>query len=104
MESIDFIGLGAIVFGLDFISFGAILIGGLMFIIGWIWLIVLGFKQGVTWGILMILFNWFTGLVFCFFKKTGVLALVIMTIGGIVSGMGVAPLISELIKGITGSK
>lgn len=88
---------------MDLISLVAAVSGGLMFFLGWIWLIVLGFKQGgVGWGILMILFNWFTGLVFCLVKKTGWPALGLMTIGGIACGVGAAPLISKLIKAITG--
>jgi len=86
MESIDFIGLGAIV------------AGGLMFFAGWIWLIVSGFKNGgITWGILIIIFNWFAGVVFCLVKKTGWTALILMTVGGLIFGVGITPFISKLI-------
>ncbi len=83
---------------IDFISLGAIAAGGLMFFAGWIWLMVAGFKNGgLTWGILIFLFNWFAGIVFCLVKKTSWAALIMMTVGGIIFGVGIAPFISKLI-------
>jgi hypothetical protein len=86
---------------IDIISLIVMIVGGLVFFVGWIWLIILGFKQSIWWGILMILFNWFAAIVFCIVKKTGWLGLAIMTIGGIAAGVGAAPLISRLIRAIT---
>jgi hypothetical protein len=88
---------------MDFIGLGALGIGALMFFIGWIWLVVVGFKQGgVTWGVLIFLLNWFAGIIFCLVKKTGWLALGVMTVGGILAGVGAFPLISKLLTSITG--
>ncbi len=69
-------------------------LGGLIAFIGWIWLVVIGFKQGgALWGILIILFSWLAGLVFCIMYKTGWIPLVLMLLGGIVAGVGTVPLV-----------
>lgn len=72
------------------------LLGGLLFLVGWIWLIVVGFKQGgALWGILIFLFSWIAGLIFAFTKKTGwtqvgimVLGFILMLVGGAVNFSG----------------
>ena len=73
-------------------------IGGLILIIGWLWLIILGFKKSAVWGILIILLNWLGGLIFCIVHKEGWLQLALMTIGAILAGVGVVPIIMNLIQ------
>lgn len=88
-------GIGA----MEIIGFGAIAIGSLIALIGWIWLIVLGFRHGgALWGILIIFFSWLAGLIFCFMHKTGWLPLVLMIVGGIISGIGVVPLVLRMME------
>lgn len=58
------------------------LLGALVFLVGWIWLIVTGFKVGgALWGILNIFFQPITGLIFCIVKKAGWQPFIIMIIG-----------------------
>jgi hypothetical protein len=74
-------------------------LGGLIAFIGWVWLIVLGFKHGgALWGILIILFSWLAGLVFCIMHKTGWIPLILMILGGIVAGAGMVPLIMKQLE------
>lgn len=62
-------------------------LGGLVMFIGWIWLIVVAFKQaGALWGIINIFFQPITGLIFCIVKKTGWLQFGIMILGFILWG------------------
>jgi hypothetical protein len=72
-------------------------IGSLVFLIGWIWLIVVGFQVGgVLWGILNIFFQPVTGLIFCIVKKAGWTPFILMIIGIImVFGFGGASFVSN---------
>lgn len=73
--------------------------GGLLAFIGWIWLVVLGFKQGgALWGILIILFSWMAGLVFCIMHKTGWVPLILMIVGGVIAGVGMVPMIMSAME------
>ena len=64
-------------------------IGGLIALIGYIWLIVVGFKQGgALWGILIIFFSFLAGLIFCIMHKTGWVPWILMVLGGLVAGFG----------------
>lgn len=65
------------------------LLGGLVFLVGWIWIIVIGFKTGgALWGIVNIFFQPITGLIFCITQKTGWLQWVMMVIGIVIMGAG----------------
>lgn len=79
-------GIGAV--GVtQLLALGIIGLGVLTSIIGWIWLVVVGFqKGGALWGILIIFFNWLAGLIFCIMYKTGWLPLAMMVLGGIIAG------------------
>lgn len=58
------------------------MVGLLLFLVGWIWLIVIGFKQGgALWGILIFLFSWLSGLIFAIMKKEGWLQVGLMILG-----------------------
>ena len=85
--------------GLEILGFGAIGLGTLIAVIGWIWLIVLGFKHGgALWGILNILCQPITGIIFCVMHKTGWLQLAMLIIGNIIAGAGMVPLMPAIIK------
>jgi hypothetical protein len=66
------------------------MIGGLVFLVGWIWLIITAFKSsGALWGILNIFFQPITGLIFCIMNKVGwmqfgmmIAGLVLVILGG----------------------
>lgn len=74
-------------------------LGGILFLVGWIWLIIIGFKKGgILWGILIILFSWIAGLVFCIMKKEGWLQLVMLLIGALLAGAGLAPMLNDMFK------
>ena len=62
------------------------MLGGLVMVIGWIWLIVVGFKVSTLWGILNIIFQPITGLIFCIMNKTGWKQFGIMILGLILWG------------------
>lgn len=71
------------------ISMIVFFLGCLLALIGWIWLVVLGFKRGgALWGILILLFNWLAGLVFCIMHKIGWTPLVLTIAGGILAVVG----------------
>jgi hypothetical protein len=58
------------------------ILGSLLFVVGWIWLIVIAFKtQGVLWGILNIFLQPLMGLIFCILKKVGWMQLGLMILG-----------------------
>ncbi len=83
---------------MELIGFGVIGIGSLIALIGWIWLIIIGFqKGGALWGILIFFFSWIAGLIFCFMNKTGWLPLVMMIIGSILAGIGSVPIVMNAI-------
>jgi hypothetical protein len=68
-----------------YIGLGAFSLGLLLALVGWIWLIVLGFRHGgVWWGILIILFNWFAGLAFWLKYKKALVPLVLTGVGVLV--------------------
>lgn len=84
---------------MEFIGFGIMGIGGLITLIGYIWLIVIGFqKGGALWGILIFLFSWIAGLIFCIMHKTGWIPLVLMIVGGIISGIGMVPIMMKAME------
>lgn len=60
------------------------IIGAVIFSIGWVWLAITAFqKGGWIWGIVVILFNWLGGLIFCIVHKTGWLQYLIFIIGSL---------------------
>jgi len=62
-------------------------VGCIVFFIGWIWLIITGFKVGgPLWGIINIFFQPITGLIFCIVKKAGWQPFIVMLIGLILFG------------------
>jgi hypothetical protein len=89
MEILGFLGIG---------------FGALLFLIGWIWLIVLGFKEGgPLWGILIIFFSWLAGIIFCFMKKTGWIPLALMLVGIFFYAIGVIPIAIKMMDTSGGS-
>lgn len=79
---------------MEIIGLLAVGLGCLVSFIGWVWLIVLGFKEGgALWGILIILFSWLAGLIFCIMHKTGWIPLVLMLVGGVIAAIGVVPMV-----------
>lgn len=62
-------------------------VGSVLFLIGWIWLIITAFKVGgVLWGIINIFFQPLTGLIFCIVKKAGWQPFIVMLIGLVLFG------------------
>jgi hypothetical protein len=79
-------------------------LGGLIALIGWIWLMVVGFQQGgALWGILIFFFSWVAGLIFCIMHKTGWVPLVMMVIGGIVASVGMVPMMLSVMENMPAS-
>lgn len=66
------------------------ILGLVIMLVGYIWLIVTGFKVGgALWGILNIFFQPITGLIFCIVKKAGWQPFIVMVIGLIIyAGFG----------------
>lgn len=70
------------------------LLGVVIFLIGWIWMIVVAFKQGgALWAVLVFLFSWIAGLIFAVMKKDGwtqvgimIAGLVLMILGNALGG------------------
>jgi hypothetical protein len=71
------------------------ILGLLLFLVGWIWMIIVAFKQGgALWGILVFLFSWIAGLIFAIMNKTGwtqlalmIVGFILMMIGGVGAGL-----------------
>lgn len=81
------------------VGMGVIGIGTLIALVGWIWLIVIGFqKGGALWGILNIFCQPITGIIFCIMHKTGWLPLALIIIGNVIAGIGMVPLMPAYIK------
>jgi hypothetical protein len=77
------------------------LLGGLIGLIGWIWLIVIGFqKGGALWGILIILFSGLAGLIFCIVNKTGWMQLIMIIVGGIIASVGMIPIMMKAMENL----
>ncbi len=79
---------------MEYLGYGAVGIGFLLVLIGWVWLIVTGFKVGgPLWGILNIFFQPITGIIFCVMHKTGWAALALLIVGMIIQGIGLVPIV-----------
>ena len=82
---------------MEILGMGAMGIGGLIALIGWIWLIVIGFQTGgALWGILNIFFQPITGLIFCIMHKVGWLQLAMLVVGNIIAGLGMVPMLMQM--------
>lgn len=58
------------------------ILGFLLFLVGWIWLMVIaGKKEGVLWVVLIFFFSLLAGLIFCIMKKDGWMQWGIMVVG-----------------------
>jgi hypothetical protein len=57
----------------------------LLFAIGWIWTVVLGFKESVLWGVLNILFPPISTVVFAITQKTAFVP-TLLVIAGVLTG------------------
>jgi hypothetical protein len=58
------------------------ILASILILVGWIWLIVLGFKRGgAVWGILNLFSSLIAGLVFCIVKKEGWTAWILLFAG-----------------------
>lgn len=78
---------------MEYLGMAAVGLGFLLALIGWIWLVVTGFKVGgALWGILNIFFQPITGIIFCVMHKTGWAALGLMIVGIIIEGIGLVPI------------
>lgn len=86
---------------MEILGGAGIVLGGLLSFIGWVWLVVLGFKEGgPLWGILNFLFSPLAAIIFCFVKKTGWIPLALMIVGVFITSIGMVPLI---LKGMEGA-
>jgi hypothetical protein len=73
-------------------------LGGLLFLIGWIWLIVIAFQtSGTLWGILNIFFQPVMGIIYALVKKVGWLQVGLMIVGFILAGVGMGSSIAALL-------
>lgn len=78
------------------IGIAAMGLGVLIALIGWIWLIITGFKVGgALWGILNIFFQPITGIIFCVMHKTGWVPLVLMIVGNLIAFVGMLPFVTQ---------
>lgn len=65
-------------------------LGGLLFLIGWIWLIIIAFQtSGVLWGVLNIFFQPIVGIIYAIIHKVGWLQVALMIIGLLIGGIGI---------------
>ena len=64
-------------------------VGGLLFLIGWIWLIIVAFqKDGVLWGVLNIFFQPIMGIIYAIINKAGWTQVALMIVGLLLAGAG----------------
>ena len=75
------------------------LIGGLIALIGLFWLVIIAFQEGgILWGILVIVFSWMGGLVFCIVNKKGWLQFGLLIFGLILAIIGFSPSLLKQLK------
>jgi hypothetical protein len=66
------------------------LIGSILMLIGWIWLLVIAFKNGgILWVVLIFFFSLVAGLVYCIVKKTGWTQYAMILVGWLIVMYGV---------------
>lgn len=73
------------------------ILGFVLFIVGWIWLMVVAYKTaGALWAVLVFFFSLLSGLIFCIMHKTGWMQWAIMVVGWliIIFGGGMAAMSS----------
>ena len=69
-------------------------LGGLVALIGWIWLLVVGFKEGgILWGLVIFFFSGLGGLIFCIVHKKGWGAWIMIVVGGILASFAMVPMV-----------
>ena len=62
-------------------------LGGILYLIGWIWLVVIAFRtEGILWGLIVLIFGWLGGLIFCIVKGIGWTPFALMIIGVVLGG------------------
>ena len=62
-------------------------LGSILYLIGWIWLVVIAFRtEGILWGIIVLLFGWIGGLIFCLVKGIGWTQFALMIVGFVIAG------------------
>ena len=65
------------------------LLGVVLLLVGWIWLIVIGYKSGgALWAVLIFFFSLIAGLIFCITKKEGWMQWAIMLVGWLIVMFG----------------
>ena len=65
------------------------ILGLILFLVGWIWLMVIAAKtEGVLWAILIFFFSLLAGLIFCIMKKVGWMQWGIMVLGWLILMFG----------------
>lgn len=58
------------------------IIGLVLFLVGWIWLMVVAYKaEGALWAVLIFFFSLLAGLIFCIMKKVGWMQWGLMLVG-----------------------
>ncbi|MFM9904360.1 MAG: hypothetical protein ACKVQJ_07300 [Pyrinomonadaceae bacterium] len=58
------------------------ILGLLLFLVGWIWMMVVAYKAaGALWAVLIFFFSLLAGLIFCIMHKTGWMQWGIMVVG-----------------------
>jgi hypothetical protein len=58
------------------------ILGLILFLVGWIWLMVVAGKtSGPLWAVIVFFFNWLGGLIFCIVKKAGWMQWGLMVVG-----------------------
>lgn len=64
-------------------------LGAVLMFIGWMWLIVIGYKKGgALWAVLIVFFSLIAGLAFCITKKEGWLQWTMLVVGWLVVMFG----------------
>lgn len=65
------------------------ILGVVLFLVGWIWLMVVAAKSaGALWAVLIFFFSLLAGLIFCIMKKEGWMQWGIMLVGWLVIMFG----------------
>ncbi len=85
---------------MEIIGLMGISIGGLLTLIGWIWLMVVSFKEGgILWAVLIFFFSWIAGLIFCIVYKDGWIPWALMIVGVVISVFGAVPMVLKNLDG-----
>lgn len=76
------------------------ILGAILCVVGFVWLMILAFREGAVWGLLNIFFQPLAGLIFCISIGKGWKQFLMLVGGAILFGIGYAGTFVEIVEAI----